>query len=70
MKNTFDIRLEAIDSNLGKDGDRLRFNRELSRLEIDVSARLKRCINAGENCEELENLLDIIDDKIRGRLVC
>ena len=70
MNNTFDIRLDAIVDNFVRDGDRLRYSRELSRLEVDVSASLKRCLSAGYKCKEFENILDIIDDKIRGKLVC
>ncbi len=71
MINVYEIRLEAISSNYSKDGDNLRRGRELSRLEIDVCAALRRCTDAGDkNCSQLENLADHLDDIQRGTLAC
>ncbi len=67
MQSTFYIRLNAVMDNLVSDGDRPRFNREMSRLEIDLVTALRRCEAAGdESCAELHILLDFVDDKLRG----
>ena len=70
MNTTYDIRLEAIAANLTKDGDHLKYNRELSRLEIDVTSHLRRCQKTEDSCTHLETLLDNIDNKLRGDAQC
>ena len=62
MVSTYDIRLTAIRDNYKVDKDSSRYTRELSRLQIDVSARLRRCKQAGSNCNELECLVMTIED--------
>ena len=67
MESTFYIRLNAVMDNLVSDGDRPRFNREMSRLEIDLMSAIRRCESSGDDpCNELHTLLDFVDNKLRG----
>jgi len=62
--SSYHIRFEAVKGHLLSDGDLLRYEREVSRLSIDVLAALKRCIRAGDPCKELEELQDVLDDEL------
>ena len=62
--STYDIRLSAVESNYSVDKDFQRYRRELSRLQMDAQAQLKRCKKSGKNCGELESLLLFIEEKL------
>jgi hypothetical protein len=70
MITTYHVRLEAIKDNYKKDLDLYRYKRELSRLEVDVIGSLNRCINAGDDCKELEELIDIVHSEQNKILEC
>jgi len=65
--NTYVCRLSGIKFHLEQDGDRLRFNQELQRLELDVTRSVRR-----SDTEEpmLQELLVNIDNLMRGELAC
>ena len=63
--NTFICRLSGIKGHLEQDGDRLRFNQDLQKLELDVERSIKR----SEDEEPiLQQLLDNVDSLMRGEL--
>ena len=64
MNTTFAIRLQAIKDNYATDNDEARYRNELSRLEMDIAASIKRCHNAGDDCQELEDLYEYVISKI------
>ena len=65
MISTYHIRLEAIKCNLDSDGDTQRYRNDLSRLEIDVSAALKRCQATGDECIELKDLIEFLSNILK-----
>ncbi len=62
--NVFGIRYQGISDHYNLDGNDLRFKRELSRLELDLSASIKRCERADDSCTELHDLHDFVCSKI------
>ena len=64
MISTYEIRAMALKDHLNDDNDYGRYHRQLSRLSLDISAHLKRCVRAGDDCNELRDLLDYIDGEM------
>jgi len=64
MANTYSIRFDAIKEHLGNDNDTMRYEREISRLSIDVLAALRRCVREDDPCLELVALNDVLDDEL------
>ena len=64
MNTTFAIRLQAVNDNHATDNDEARYRNELSRLEMDISASIKRCHNANDDCQELIDLYEYVISKI------
>ena len=60
--NVYTIRYTAIKQHLLDDKDYLRYNREISRLSIDVLAALRRCANLDDPCDDLVQLQNVLDD--------
>jgi len=63
--NSYMCRLSGIKSHLEQDGNRLRFNQELQRLELDVTRAIRR-----SDAEEpiLQALLVNVDNLMRGEI--
>lgn len=62
MANVYSIRLSAIQDHLKNDNDYSRYEREVSRLHIDLLAQLKRCVKENDPCLELVELQEKVDD--------
>jgi len=59
--STFQIRYNSIIADRNEDGDTLRFKRQMSRLEIDITKQLR--LDNYDN-PELEELLDRVWEKL------
>jgi len=64
MANTYVIRFEAVKEHLLNDGDLLRYEREVSRLSIDIISAIRRCANIDDPCLDLVELQEILDDEM------
>ena len=63
--NCYITRFSGIKGHLEQDGNRVRFNQELQRLEMDVERAVKR---SDDEEPILQALLTAIDSKMRGTL--
>jgi len=62
--DAFGIRYSAINEHYHMDRDKLRFKRELSRLELDIARSIKRHVRANDSCESLMDLHDFVCSKM------
>jgi len=62
--SVYGIRLSALQEHYSQDNDKARYKNELRNLDQDITRSLKRASQAGENNNELHELLECVEDKI------